>query len=508
MNALAEFEALLANMSEAEKAELDKILAPELDKLWLPNPGPQTQALNSQADILLYGGAAGGGKTDLLIGAAALNHRRALIVRRESVELDGIIDRSHEILDRNGEFNKVDKEWRLKDGQSIKLGGMKDAKDWKAYAGRPRDLMGFDEAAEFLKEQVFSLIAWLRSTKEGQRCRVILASNPPRGGEGEWVIQEFAPWLDPMSPSPAAPGELRWAITVGDETEWVDGPGQYERAGETYTAMSRTFIPALLDDNPYLKDTNYRTTLQNLPEPLRSQLLKGDFLAGRQDDEWQVIPTEWVNLANQRWERAEQKTRPMLSIAMDVAMGGKDKTTISRLHNESWFAPLLDWPGAETPDPTEHAALMIKYRSDNADMSVDATGGWGSGVISHLMQSNLSCEGIVFSAGSSAVSEVGNLEFDNLRAEMYWRLREALDPANDHDVKLPPDARLRAELTTPRYKIRGTRILIEDKDAIRKRVGGSVDRADAVVMAWHRRAFAGRNESHAPRRAIPGGWMG
>lgn len=487
-------------MSEAEKTELDKILAPELAKLWLANPGPQTQALNSLADILLYGGAAGGGKTDLLIGAAALNHHRALIVRRESVELDGIIDRSHEILDGNGEFNKVDKEWRLRDGQSIKLGGMKDAKDWKSFAGRPRDLLGFDEAAEFLKEQVFSLIAWLRSTKAGQRCRVILASNPPRGGEGEWVIQEFAPWLDPMHANPAAPGELRWAITVGDDTEWVDGPGEYERGGETYTAMSRTFIPALLDDNPYLKDTNYRTTLQNLPEPLRSQLLKGDFLAGRQDDEWQVIPTEWVNLANQRWERAEEKTRAMLAIAADVAGTGKDPAVFSRLHADAWFAPLLNFPGEEKSDPAVMAANMIKYRTDQADMSVDATGGWGSGIISHLKHNDLDCEGIVFSGESRAHTLDGQLGYKNLRAEMYWGFREALDPANGHDVKLPPDARLKAELTTPRYTLRGTDILIESKDEIRKRVGGSVDRADSVVMAWHRRDAIPQRRTRTQRK--------
>jgi hypothetical protein len=57
--------------------------------------------------------------------------------------------------------------------------------DWRKYAGIARDFYGFDEAAEFLEEQVASLTGWLRSTKPGQRCRVILASNPPCGGDGE-----------------------------------------------------------------------------------------------------------------------------------------------------------------------------------------------------------------------------------------------------------------------------------------------------------------------------------
>lgn len=503
---LAELEALLAEMPPGQKAELDKLLAPELKRTWLPNPGPQTQALDSNADLLLYGGAAGGGKTDLLIGAAGQNHKRGLIVRRESVELDGIIARSREILDSQGEFNKVDREWALQDGRSLKLGGMKDPDSWRAYAGRPRDFIGFDEGAEFLEEQVASILGWLRSTDASQRCRAILASNPPRGGEGEWVIRWFAPWLDPMFPNPAKPGELRWAVQVDKETIWVEGPEQRRINGEMYTPLSRTFIPAALDDNPYLRDTGYRAQLQSLPEPLRSQLLKGDFLAGREDHEWQVIPTEWVNLANERWEKAEEKTRRMLALAADIAMGGKDKTVLARLHSDAWFAPLLDWPGKDTPDPADHASLMVKYRTDNADLSADGTGGWGSGVVSHLRNNDIECESIVFSAGTDARTEDGKLGFVNLRAEMYWGLRDGLDPANGHDIKLPPDPRLKAELTTPRYRLRGTDILIEDKEAIAKRVGGSIDRGDAVAMAWHRRKFAAQPKVHVPDLGA-GGWM-
>jgi len=92
---------------------------------------------------------------------------------------------------------------------------------------------------------------------------------------------------------------------------------------------------------------------------------------------------------------------------------------------------------------------------------------------------------------------------------MYWGFREALDPDSGQDVKLPPDARLTAELTAPRYDIRGTDIQIEDKDDIKKRVGSSPDRADSVVMAWHRRkAFAKRVKTPANLPVRNGGWMG
>jgi len=313
---LQELESLLSAMPADEKAELDELLDKELNAIWLPNPGPQTEALHSQADILLYGGAAGGGKSALLVGCASLSHKRSLIVRRQSVELDGIEEEVTNTLPGHGKYvGGNQREFKFHDGRNIKLGGMKDPGSWKDYAGRARDYMGFDEAGEFTREQVFSLIAWNRSTDPKQRCRVILASNPPRGGEGDWLIEEFAPWLDDLFPNPAKPGELRWAIVVKGVTEWVDGPGVHTIDGEEYTARSRTFIPARLDDNPYLRDTGYRATLQSLPEPLRSQLLHGDFTAGRVDHEWQVIPSEWVRAAQKRWTDAPEKRRRMIALS-------------------------------------------------------------------------------------------------------------------------------------------------------------------------------------------------
>jgi hypothetical protein len=368
------------------------------------------------------------------------------------------------------------------------------------------------EAAEFLEEQVSSLIGWLRSTKPGQRCRVILASNPPRCGDGEWFVRWFAPWLDPMFPEPAKVGELRWAIRVEDELEWVAGPGQYERSGEKYQTLSYTFIPAKLDDNPYLRDTGYRATLTNLPEPLRSQLLYGDFLAGREDHAWQVIPTAWVKLAQERWRRAPQIRRPMIAIATDVAMGGADNLVTGSLHpmggvvpplsrgqaahheGEGWYVSPLDVVrGVDVTSPIQIAQNIMRLRKDGADVSIDLTGGWGTGVKSHLEQDHQTpCHGFVYSEKSGARAADGRLGFANLRAELWWKLREALDPEGGTGEKLalPDDPRLAAELTTPRWKLRGTEILIESKDEIAKRIGGSTDRADVVAMLWARRGSA------------------
>lgn len=494
---LTSLEAVIRGLSEEERTDLVEKAKGKLELPFLATPGPQTAALKSEADILGYGGQAGGGKSALMIGAAAREHSSALILRREAVQLDGLWAFAGEVCGAaRWDRNKVEKVYTSPDGRVLKFAGLNEPDDWRKYAGIARDFYGFDEAAEFLEEQVSSLIGWLRSTKPGQRCRVILASNPPRGGDGEWFVRWFAPWLDPMFANPAKPGELRWAIRVGGEIEWVDGPGEYVRNGETYGALSYTFIPSSLDDNPYLKDTGYRQQLQNLPEPLRSQLLYGDFMAGREDHAWQVIPTAWVKLAQERWRKAPNVRRPMVAIATDVAMGGADNLVTGSLHpmgggSDGWYiAPLDVVRGVDVTSPIQIAANIMRLRKDGADVSVDLTGGWGTGVKSHLEQDHqIWCHGFVYSEKSGARTADGRLGFHNLRAELWWKLREALDPEGGTGEKLalPDDPRLLAELTTPRWELRGVNILIESKEEIAKRIGGSTDRGDVVAMLWARR---------------------
>jgi hypothetical protein len=321
---IAELASVLRFLTPQEMAEVDGILAAE-QPIWVPQPGPQTLAYESEADIVYYGGAAGGGKTDLLIGLALTQHKRSIIFRREGTQLLAIVDRATEILGTRDGYNGQEHVWRLpKLGCQLELGSCKDLGDEVRYQGRPHDLIEFDELCHFLESQFRFLIGWLRTTIPGQRCRVVCAGNPPTNQDGQWVVKFFGPWLDDKHPTPAKPGELRWyAMVDGEEVERPDG-APFTHNGETIKPQSRTFIPSKVQDNAFLMTSGYVATLQSLPEPLRSQMLKGDFRAGMEDSSWQVIPTAWVDAAMARWTPEGGAGRQMDSLGVDCARGGKD----------------------------------------------------------------------------------------------------------------------------------------------------------------------------------------
>jgi len=487
-------------LSADDRTALVQMTQQILAQPFISSVGPQTNALHSEADLLLYGGAAGGGKSALEVGCMALEHREGIVFRREATQLDGLIEFSHEVLGEIGDYNKVEKLWVFeRPGQPtpdkpdpkpercrLKFAGLPQELDWRKHAGVARDYMAFDEAGEFTRSQVFSLLAWLRTTTEGQRTRVILGSNPPRGGEGEWMMQEFAPWLQPKHPFAAAPGELRWAIVVGNETEWVDGPGVYVRNGEEYEALSRTFIKAQLDDNPYLRNTQYRAQLQSLPEPLRSQLLYGSFTAGRDDHEWQVIPSHWITQAQERWVDRPEAGKLMTATAADMVQGGNDKFQVQSRYDD-WFSRFLSKKGQEIPDGPTAAAEIVKVMRDRCRVVLDAGGGYAGDALTQLAHADIDCFAFDGSRSASGKSRDGLFTFRNFRAQAVWLLREALDPAFNSTIMLPPDPELYADLTAYRYEVKGTRkaggeITVGPKEEMRERLGRSPDKGDTTIM--------------------------
>lgn len=497
----AEVQSLLPHLNDRERADLFLLLSRD-KKRWRPLPGPQTDAYQSTADIIGYGGAAGGGKTDLACGKSIEDHRKIMILRRVGTELSAIEDRLEELFGTKDGYNSTKGIWRQtrSDGKAlqIELGSVPNAGDEKKYQGRPHDLIVFDEAANFLELQVRFLLGWLRTTVVGQRCQALLTFNPPTSAEGRWIVDFFGPWLDDKHPNPAVPGELRWFATVaGSDLEVddgrpfviVNGEPEYDFRSADYAdspdlviqPMSRTFIPSRVRDNPFLTGTGYMSTLQALPEPLRSQMLNGDFKAGMEDDIWQVIPTRWVELAQARWKPLSPKPE-MLSLGVDVARGGKDKTVIYRRHEGWWFDEPLEYAGSETPNGPMVAGLAIGANRNHSPIHIDIIG-VGSSPYDFLKEARQQVLGVNVSEKSGARDKSGRLGFFNQRSEHIWRLRELLDPEANNNIALPPSKKLLADLCAPKWKLRGSSVYVESREDIVDRIKRSPDHLSALALA-------------------------
>lgn len=470
---------LIAYLTPEELAQIDQLLNDPSRVFW-PLPGPQLMAYNSKADLIGYGGAAGGGKSFLAIGKALTQHRKVMILRREATQLTGIIDDMTTLLGSRDGYNGQERIWRLPDGRQIEFGSVPNLGDEARYQGRPHDLLVFDEAANFLEVQVRFLLGWLRTTIPGQRCQALLTFNPPTTAEGRWITAFFGPWLDKAHPNPAQPGELRWfAMVDGKEIE-VPTDEPFQHGGDTIKPMSRTFIPSRISDNPYLMGTGYMATLQAMPEPLRSQMLYGDFRAGIEDDPWQVIPTAWVEAAQARWTRPE-RLAPMDSVGVDVARGGRDSTVIARRHG-MWFDVPLAYPGDVTPDGPKVAGLTIAAARDGAVQHVDVIG-VGASPYDFLKAARQQVVGVNVSEAATRTDRSGRLRFRNLRSQLWWAMREALDPTANTGIALPPDPRLLADLCAPTWDMAGTTIVVASREEIIDRIGRSPDYGSAYVLA-------------------------
>lgn len=497
---LQEYVDVLEAMPPAKrKAVVGRALKVVGKRKWIPNPGPQTQAYFSEADVLLYGGEPGGGKSQLILGLAFNEHERSLIMRRQYGDLDRLVEDALKIHGSREGFNgSPPPKLRINEKQVLDFAAAHRVGDEMGQMGKGRDFIGLDEATHFAERQVRFVMGWNRTENPKQRCRVVLATNPPLTAEGLWVIKMFAPWLDPQFPKPAKPGELRWVVSDDDGNDrWVDGPGEYEVvvAGKPkmVKATSRSYIPASVKDNPYYVASGYEKQLDAMPEPYRS-LLMGGFRTAFKDQPNQTIPTAWVKAAQERWTPKPPAGVPMCTMAVDCSGGGDDPMVIGYRH-DGWYAPLVEVPAKDIPMDRSGAycgGVVMSYRRDHALVVVDLGGGYGGPTYEHLKANidrgdeEIKVKGFKGAEGTPRRSADKKLGFPNKRSAAYWLFREALDPGQPggSPIALPDDPVLLADLTAPTFEPTPHGIKLEPKDKVCDRLGRSTDRGDAVVMAW------------------------
>jgi hypothetical protein len=234
-------------------------LQPGQEVVWKPTT-KQAEFLSASEEEVLYGGAAGGGKSDaLLIDALGLHQHavlnpiyRGILFRRSFGELGDLIDRSkliYPLVIPGAIYSATEHEWRFPSGSKVIFGYLEQDEDRYRYHGRQYQWIGWDELTLWPTPVPYEfLLSRLRSPDPDLKCFVRAATNP--GGPGhQWVRNR---WQIPDDGSPM--------------TTSVDIEGR---------AMVRRFIPARLVDNPYLAESGYREQLLSLDETSRKALLEG-----------------------------------------------------------------------------------------------------------------------------------------------------------------------------------------------------------------------------------------
>lgn len=297
-------------LRQEAKRRLDKLRAKkkpnqyDVSAHWKPNSQPQTQFVESTCREILYGGAAGGGKSQALTALpllwAHLPGFLSLTLRREFPQLNDLLDKASELYPKAVPgiryVGSKRPTYTTPGGARFLYGSCHLAGDYAQFDGWQINLLNFDELTHFTEKQYKYICARVRTARKGYPTFIRATTNP--GGEGhDWVFKHWGAWLDPNFEAeglpkrderpdgtpPAKPAEVWWIRTYKNgsgtrEVYFRSDPGKEPGHPK---ALSRTFIPAKLSDNRDLceNDPEYEAQLQSLDALRREQLLNGNWLA-------------------------------------------------------------------------------------------------------------------------------------------------------------------------------------------------------------------------------------
>lgn len=256
----------------------------------------------------------------------------------------------------------------------------------------------------------------------------------------EWVKDKVATWCEVIQPE-----------------ELNEGKGDFEFEGVTYR-----------------------------PNDLFRVKVRGMFPEVSEDV---LIPYRWIELANERWrERKGDYNKQNRKIGVDVAGMGRDSSILCDRYEDY----VLPFRAYQSGGKAEHMKIagLVKHDLD-ADRKANAfidTIGEGAGVYSRLIEQGMkraySCK---FSEGAEDLHDItGQYEFANMRAYLFWAIRDWLNPANNSKACLPPNNEFTKESVEIKYRVQSNgKIIIEPKEDIKKRIGRSTDYFDALANTFY-----------------------
>ena len=258
---------------EIKESDEGLSLKEKYNVLFEPNEGPQTNFLASSDREVLYGGAAGGGKSYAMLADPLryLSHPQfsGLLLRRTTEELRELVWKSQELYPKiisGAKWSERKMQWTSPSGGRLWLSYLDRDDDVLRYQGLSFCWIGFDELTQWPTPFAWDYLrSRLRSTAPDLPVYMRATTNP--GGSGHvWVKKYFI--------DPATPGESFWATDENGKT--LIYPKNHSKEGQPL--FSRKFIPAKLFDNPYLSTSgDYETMLLSLPENQRKRLLDGNW---------------------------------------------------------------------------------------------------------------------------------------------------------------------------------------------------------------------------------------